>query len=131
MPKELNSKQVKFIDAYVSGADAAHAVLAAGYQCNQKASTVQAVKLLRMPHIKSEIERRQKLLSDKVDVKREEILIGLKTIFESAEHNKDRIAAAAQINKMQGFYATEKLKVEHTGQVSVVVELPNNNRKSK
>lgn len=128
----LKERHLKFIDLYIAGMDASHAVVKSGWKCNPAAAAVQATRLLKNTEIKTEIERRQKVLTEKTDIKKEVILNGLKNIFDNGEQQtKDRINAAAQINKMLGFYASEKVDVQHSGQISCVVELPNNNRMKK
>jgi len=131
MMAKLNPQQIKFIDAYLEGASATTAVIVAGYKCSGAAARVQGNRLLNMAHVKKEIERKQKKSEIKINISRELILTGLLDIFANADKSNDRVQAAAQINKMQGYYASEKIEHEHSGQISVVVELPNNNRRTK
>lgn len=132
MENQLNSRQIKFIELYITGMDAGVAAKKSGYKGSANACRVQGSRLLKNKDIKAEIERRQKKISDNLEIKKEDILEGLREIFKSEEHRaSDRINAGAQINKMLGFYTSEKIEHQHSGQISCVVELPNNNRMNK
>jgi phage terminase small subunit len=56
----LTTKQQKFVNAYISNPDTAHAVRAAGY--NTKYPTQMASQLLALPHVRTEIERRRRAM---------------------------------------------------------------------
>lgn len=153
MAKQLSTRESLFIQYYIesemSDDSAADAARKAGYA--EKGIYVAAHRLLKKPAIRAAIEKSRKKVSDKLEVNRERILKGLLDIFDGEEKivvdgvplafegelltqkskASDRINAAAQINKMQGFYASEKVEHEHSGQISCVLLLPSNDREVK
>lgn len=126
--ERFTQRELKFIELYPLCKTPAEAARKAGY--TEKNSANAAYKLLNRPEIMAEIERRQAKISEKLDLKKERILKGLLDIFDGEFPHKagDRINAAAQINKMQGFYAKEEIEHKHSGAVQVVLYVPDNGR---
>jgi phage terminase small subunit len=126
MTKKLTPQQTLFCEHYASGKDGATAAKLAGYTGKTIKDT--AYKLLLLPKIKEEVQRLQNKITNKLDVKREEILLGLLEMFKKENNHdaKDRINAAKEINKMCGFYAPEKSEHQHSG--SVVLYIPHHGR---
>lgn len=123
----LTDKEVVFIEHILSGAKVYEAAIAAGY--SPKTARVKGSQILNSDAVQAELKRLRLQSQAKVQVRRERVLERMNDILEStAEKAADIIMAAREINKMQGFYAVEK--VEHSGQVSVVVEIPSNGRKA-
>lgn len=147
MPKRIPStrkrpfttKELKFVQLYATSKTPAEAARNAGY--TEKNSANAAYKLMQRPEIVKEIERQQAASNEKAELKRERILDGLLDIFDGEkeiimdghkikvkEKAGDRVAAAAQLNKMQGFYAKEEVEHKHSGQISCVLFIPDNGR---
>jgi phage terminase small subunit len=124
--ERFTQREIKFIQLYHTAKTPAEAARKAGY--TEKNSANAAYKLLKRAQIVAEIERRQAKTNEQMELSRERILTGLLAIFEGDGKDCDKINSAAQINKMQGFYAKEKVEMEHSGQISCVLLIPDNGR---
>ena len=141
-PKKLNSRQIKFIDAYLcNGGNGTEAAITAGYK--ESGASVQAYKLLQLPenrHVQQEIKRRQLELQAQTGATAEAIRTGLWKAFSIAEQSlqvteydeqgnqlgqyfnakaaMSMSNIAAELNKMDGNHAVVKQKLEvNTGNV--------------
>jgi phage terminase small subunit len=126
-PRVLDEREFQFVEHIVAGVHQAEAARLAGY--SPKSATVQASNMLARQVIIDAINARRKEMQERIDVSREQVLKELIDIMRSSDKDAARVQAAAQINKMQGYYATEKVEHAHVGVISCVVELPNNYRK--
>jgi phage terminase small subunit len=119
-----------FIEYYLSG-NWTKGECARKAGCTDKGASRAASRWLSDPDVKKIIAERQKKVAEKNDCKRSRILKGLLDIFDYDKNSKNKISAATEINKMQGYYqpAESKVDVKHTG--SVVLEIPYNNRRMR
>ena len=140
--KRLNSRQIRFIDAYLAnGGNGTEAATSAGYK--ESGASVQAYKLLQLPenlHVQRELKRRQQELQRATGATAEAIRQGLWEAFSTARQNLtiveldelgnthshfDSKAAmamsniAAELNKMDGNHAAVRQKLELSGGVTV------------
>lgn len=135
----FTGRELKFIEYLPTSSSRAEAAVKAGY--SKKNPEVTAYKLMKRKEISDEVHRRQEKINEKLELKRERIIIGLLDMFDGEkeividgkvykikEKAADRISAAAQLNKMQGFYAKEEVEHKHTGEVRVVLYVPDNGR---
>jgi hypothetical protein len=124
--KKLSVKQQAFVDAYLRDptTNADKAALATGVK--KSAARATGYRYLKMPAVKEAIDKARKEKEVELNIHRDDILRGLLDIFNFCPISKDRINAADKICKMQGFYASER--IEHSGSISCVVEIPYNHR---
>lgn len=78
--KGLNLRQEKFVGYYMKSGNASKAALEAGY--SPRRSCKQGSDLLRHPAVNREISRRRALLSEKLSLDAEYVLMGLQSIYE-------------------------------------------------
>jgi phage terminase small subunit len=101
----LTPRQSLFVNEYLVNMNATNAAVRAGY--SRKTAKSQASRLLTIVNVKTEISRKQKESEQKLDIDRETVLEGLASAIDIARKEKDgltMIRAAAEINKMMGYY---------------------------
>lgn len=113
MERSLTEKQEKFVEHYLQTLNVTQSALAAGYSPNGASQT--GYKILRLPHIAEEVDKRKAELRDEM---RDRFLgyaeQAIKTLYnvindpESA--NRDKIAAARDILDRAGFKPVEKVE---------------------
>jgi phage terminase small subunit len=102
----LTFRQRCFVNEYLVELNAAKAAIRAGY--SQKTAKSQGSRLLTNVDVRSEIQRRQLLDEVELKIDREKILKDLEAAIKIAKKKGDAhtmILAAAEINKMMGYYA--------------------------
>ena len=111
--KQLNTKQLTFIDEYIISGNASDAARKAGFA--DPANYAQ--QLMLKPQVKDEIERRRVEIQEKSLVTKLELINSLKEILDNTMETSPRTAIQAieVLNKMLGFNAMEK--TEHTFKV--------------
>lgn len=93
------------MNEYLVDMNATGAAIRAGY--SPKTAKSQASRLLTYVDVKSEIQRKQKESEQKLDIDRKMVLDGLASAIDMARKENDGLAmirAAAEINKMMGYY---------------------------
>lgn len=132
----LTDKQVKFIDEYMIDMNATAAYLRAGYDCSEEAARRAGSRLLTNVDIRTELDKRQKVMQEKTGISVEWVLERLTTLadrcmqaeavtdregnqtgewkFDSSGANK----ALESIGKHLGMF---KDKVEHSGDMTFVI----------
>lgn len=108
----LTEKENKFAEFYLQSDDGTDAAIMAGYSANS--ARQRATELLNRPTIKKVLDKRRAEIAIKTDITREYVLNGLKSIFDCADKDRDRISAACEINKMCGFNAPVKSETDLT-----------------
>ena len=101
----LNARQSLFVNEYLVDMNATSAAVRAGY--SPKTAKSQASRLLTNVNLTREISRRQREDENRLKMDREMVLTKLDDAIELARVNCDpraMILAAAEINKMMGFY---------------------------
>ena len=124
----LNEKHKRFADEYlINGMNARHAYLSVYKSVKSEASAdVNASKLLSNTKVKDYIAQKQTVTSKKFDITRDYITQEYLSLIESAKIEgidgqgtiKDRTnwaKALAQLSKLLGLDASDKLEVEHRG----------------
>ena len=101
----LSAKQARFVSEYLVDMNATRAAIRAGY--SPKTAKSQASRLLSYVDLQSEIAKRQAQTALKLEISREDVVIGLLGAIELAREQGDpstMIRGAAELNKMLGFY---------------------------
>jgi phage terminase small subunit len=118
---KLTIKQRLFCKAYLAnGFNATQAAITAGYSenCAQEI----AYENLNKPLIKKFIDKRVKIMEEKLDITAEWKMKVLKDCIdgcmngeasENKIHPSGIVGAIAELNKMQGHYAVEKREIKH------------------
>ena len=109
-------RQVRFVDEYLIDLNGTQAAIRAGYSPN--GAKVTASRLLTKSNLRALLKRRQAETAARLQVTREDVVRGLLETIEMAKEQGDAqamIRAAAEINKMLGFYASEKAEVAFSG----------------
>jgi len=127
--KILSPKQILFVEEYVKNESGRDAAIKAGYA--ESSAHVQSHRLLQMPHIQSEIRKRYDLLSDKMMIKKIDIVKDLmeynRKAMDGLISENAGLKALDLLNKMMGFYEAEKIQVE-SKQISINYVVPENNK---
>lgn len=115
----LTSKQEKFAQEVASGKSQADAYRAAFDCAKSKPETIRrkASELMAHGNISATVEKLKAQLAEKGLWTREESVNVLAQIAKAAEKDADRVRAVAELNKMHGFEAPQK--VELSGSVTV------------
>jgi phage terminase small subunit len=122
MKNKLSTQQKRFADGVLSGLHAGRAYEAAGYNSTGSTADVCASQLLRKPKVSEYIENiKTKATNSTIStvIERKEMLTRISKKQEKEDPNASR-QAIAELNKMDGAYAAEKVEVEHKGGVLVV-----------
>ena len=101
----LTPRQSRFVSEYLVDMNATNAAVCAGY--SPKTAKSQGSRLLTNVDLKKEISRLQLQDEYRLKVDREAVLLKLDSAIKLAEKNGEpraMILAAAEINKMMGFY---------------------------
>jgi len=101
----LNPRQSRFVNEYLVDMNGTKAAVRAGY--SPKTAKSQTSRLLTNVNLRAEISRKQKESELKLNIDRETVLEGLASAIDIARKEKDgltMIRAAAEINKMMGYY---------------------------
>lgn len=101
----LTPRQSRFVKEYLVDMNATNAAICAGY--SRKTAKSQASRLLTFVDVKFEIQRRQQEDETRLRIDRDKVLDHLGKVIELAEANRDprtMILAAAEINRMMGYY---------------------------
>jgi hypothetical protein len=123
-PKRLTGRQERFVSEYLVDGVGAYAALRAGL--SRKGAKETATRMLRKPHVRAEVDRRQKLLAEKVTERsawdRVRLLRELDTELVAARSEGD-YAEAHRILTTIGKHVDigafrERSVVEHTGKVT-------------
>jgi len=99
------ARQSRFVNEYLVDMNATSAAVRAGYSC--KTAKSQASRLLTFVDVKLDIQRKQKEDETRLRIDRDKVLDHLGKVIELAEAERDprtMIEAAAEINKMMGYY---------------------------
>lgn len=102
----LSAKQQRFVSEYLVDMNATRAAVRAGY--SPKCAKVQGSRLLTNANLQREINRKHAEISVRLEISREDVVIGLLGAIELAREQGDpssMIRGAAELNKMLGFYA--------------------------
>lgn len=102
----LSLKQERFVNEYLVDMNATRAAIRAGY--SPRTAKSQASRLLSYVDLQREITRKQAETSLKLEISREDVVLGLLSANELAREQGDpstMIRGAAELNKMLGFYA--------------------------
>ena len=103
----------RFVEEYTLDWNGTQAALRAGYSPN--GVRVQASRMLARPNIQQAIRKKQAQLTERLKITKETIIRGLLETIEMAREQGDAqaiIGAAAEINRMLGFYPTYKRGTE-------------------
>lgn len=108
MSKKLTPKQARFVTEYFKDQNATQAAIRSGY--SKKSAGTIAAELLAKTHIKTEIQRRQKISQTNLNITRETQLLELQDIARRNKGKDDRIVidALKEQNKLLGLYEPEK-----------------------
>ena len=108
--RDLTQKEKMFCLHFHQGLSARKAAVAAGYK-----NLFLPYQLLHHPSIQKEIKRLNDELAETIIVTHKQKLIEL---WEIVEHGKDRekIAAIAELNKMQDHRASQKIDIKSDGE---------------
>ena len=113
-----NQKHIAFLDEYFSnGLNATKAYLEIYPNSSLAAAQSSASDLIK--NLRIEIERRQAIIAAKEEIKREEIVAHLQNMITTCIKDNDKsnlIKALNLLNKMAGFYATDKIDVTTGGE---------------
>lgn len=127
--KPLSSKQLIFIEEYTKGNSGTQAAIAAGYA--EVSAHVQSNRLLNMPQVQREIQKRYDELADKMMIKKIDIVKDLmeynRKAMDGLIPESSGLRALDLLNKMMGFYEAEKIQVE-SKQISINYVVPENNK---
>ena len=124
---KFENRKHKFANAILRGAKDFEAAIEAGSSPGNAART--ALRLRKDETVKFLLSAARGQASVSLGIEKEQMVSEFYTIFANLGiDTRDRIAAGTQVNKMLGFYATEKREINHSGAVSCVVMLPDNNR---
>jgi len=105
----LTPRQSRFVHEYLVDMNATNAAVSAGY--SRKTAKSQASRLLTFVDVKLEIQRKQKEDETRLRIDRNKVLDHLGEAIAVAKANRDpmgMIQAAAEINKMLGYYRVFK-----------------------
>lgn len=119
----MTDKQTRFADEYLSnGMNATQAAIAAGYSANS--ARAKGSQLLKIESVSDFIQSRQKLTSQRLDIKRETLIKSNLEIRDKAIADKNYAAAGARndaIAKMLGFNEPEKFGLSGGGTIKITV----------
>lgn len=123
---KLSDKQKRFVEEYLVDNNASRAYVAAGY--SSKHPDKNSYKLLKKPEIAEYIKSVQKATSERLEIKKEDILIDLIEIKDNNKQSNPNtsIKSIEVLNKMLGFNEPEKQEVKHEG-LSIQYIKPNKN----
>ena len=108
---KLTDKQKRFCDEYLIDFNATRSAIAAGY--SEKTAYAIGNENLKKVEIKEYIESKQNKTSEKLEVKKEDIVKMVLDIAKSkGERTNDRLKAVEIINKMLGMNEAEKHDVK-------------------
>lgn len=102
----LSIKQERFVSEYLVDMNATRAAIRAGY--SPRTAKSQASRLLSYVDLQKEIARKQAQTTLRLEISRDDVVIGLLGAIELAREQGDpntMIRGAAELNKMLGFYA--------------------------
>lgn len=107
--KPLTRKQIAFVEAYVGGKSAADSAAEAGYQSNDRhALRTRAGKLLAVPHVRAEIDRRLGKVERRTGVTAERVVREIEPLalsnvdhYEVGEDGRLRVREGAPKNAMR------------------------------
>lgn len=102
----LSTKQQRFVSEYLVDLNATRAAVRAGY--SPRTAKSQASRLLSYVDLQREIARKQAQTALRLEISRDDVIIGLLGAIELAREQGDptnMIRAAAELNKMLGYYA--------------------------
>lgn len=113
----LNNKYLKFIDEYLIDMNQTRAAIAAGYSA--KTARSKGNGLMKVPEIKSEIERRQLASSKNAQKTREDIIDDLERVVNkflmAGNLTTNALKAIDMLSKMQGWYSPDRQEITHKG----------------
>jgi phage terminase small subunit len=102
---KLKPKRSKFIDEYILSFDGKAAAIKAGY--SEHTAAVIACRLLDIPEVKAEFEKRYAAYKKKYEIKREFIVEHLFDLIKECKDDGDRkhlTKSLEMLNKMSGQY---------------------------
>ncbi len=115
MSRELNPKQLKFVQLYLETGNATKSLIEAGYK-TKNAKKV-ASRLLLNPKVISTVDKSRLKVEKKIEVNFEWVLSKLKQVAEAGINTNELDAttrALAEVNKMLGNYAPVKTENTNT-----------------
>ncbi len=99
-------RQDRFVSEYLVDLNATRAAIASGYSPHTAKN--QASRLLANVNVHAVIERKQSEIRKRLDIQREDIIIGLQDSFKTAKEQGDpsgMIAAMTEIARLLGLYS--------------------------
>lgn len=123
--KQLTPKQLIFVEEYVKTKNGTDAAISAGYA--EGSAHVQSNRMLNMPHVQAEIQKRYEKISnifmiEKIDIIRDLIEYNRKALDGQITETAG-LRALDLINKMLGFYEPEKIVMD-SKQISINYIIP-------
>lgn len=113
----LNPRQKRFCELYHRYGNATRAYGEA-YGCEPETARVDASKLLTKSNVKEEVERLQLEARKLFDVARVDMLKLFHEIAtDKEEETRDRISAAKELCRMQGYYEAQKVELSADSEV--------------
>lgn len=119
----LTDKQMNFVNEYMKDMNATAAYLRAGYQCTEEAARRAASRLLTNVDVMSEIGQRTDKMQEESGMSVQWVLDKYKHIIEKNIDN-DPVVAKGALDSVAKHYGMFKEKVEHSGELNIVVSLP-------
>lgn len=109
MDEELNERELRFVEAFVRLGVKSKAVIEAGYSA--KGTQVQAARLLGKPRVLAAIAQERAELSERTELKTEDIVKGLQREAHLGDTASSRVRAWEQLARIKGLFV-DKLIVE-------------------
>ncbi len=101
----LTTRQSRFVSEYTVHYNGARAARASGYSPNT--AREQACDLLTRPHIQAALERENKATSERLQIRRDDVIRGFLSAFRAAKalgRPSDMISAMREVAKLLGYY---------------------------
>lgn len=112
----LTTQQRHFVEYVSLGIKPREALRMAGY-----GKTVEPNRLMNNPHIQSALIILQGDLKMRVNMTREDVIVGLLDAEKMATNTLEKVAAWKEIGKILGVYAPDKIEVGHKHQLELNV----------
>lgn len=114
-------KYLKYARARVEGKSQREAAIAAGYK--PSSAEIAGCRLDKRPEIQRHIKKLLTMQDEKAIASRDDILSTMTQLMKSEEvEPKDRIGAASQIAKLQGYFAPKKTEHKEEGEYRFIFE---------
>lgn len=110
---EFNNRQAAFVDHVLTGCSATVAAQRAGY--SERSARQIATRLMSRAAIRGEIQARQGLDSQRLQLERQDVLAGLLGAIEMAKERQDpasMIRGYVELARLMGFYPATRSVVE-------------------